>query len=162
MRVSMVAPRARRAGVVPDCLLACIVALGVGPIGSTATAAPETWIAPSNLVSSDEIFGSGTLSGVSRVQDLYAATHFPPGGLHITELRFRPDYFYGRAFTNTMANLEIRLSTTDAAPDGLSDSFAQNAGGDETVVFSGDISLSSQFAGPANGPKEFDIVIPLA
>lgn len=117
--------------------------------------------APTNAAFADEAFGSGILSNVQRVQEVYDAANFPPGGLFITELRFRPDYHFGNAFSNAVANLEIRLSTTLALPDGLSGVYAQNAGADETVVFSGPITLSSQFVGPPMGPKEFDIVIPL-
>lgn len=82
--------------------------------------------------------------------------------LIITELRYRPDYFYGSAFTTTIANIEFRLSTTRPDPDNLSTLFSENVGPDETVVFSGSLPISSQFSGPDNGPKEFDIIVPLA
>src|SRR6185369_12646824 len=42
-----------------------------------------------------------------------------------------------------------------------SGTFAQNVGTNDTVVFSGAIQLSSQFTGPAGGPKAFDMVVPL-
>jgi hypothetical protein len=43
----------------------------------------------------------------------------------------------------------------------LSATFANNVGADDTVVFSGPLSLSSAFTGPSAGPKDFDIVITL-
>ncbi len=124
------------------------------------TAIAETIIAPTNAAFMDEAFGSGVLASEQRLQEVYGAANFPPGGLHITEIRFRPDYFYGKPFSNEVVHLEIRLSTTEAPPDGLSGDFSQNIGADETLVFSGSITLSSQFTGPAGGPKDFDIAIP--
>jgi hypothetical protein len=53
------------------------------------------------------------------------------------------------------------LSSTSAAPDGLSATFASNVGANDTIVFDGSLSLSSSFTGPADGPKAFDIVINL-
>src|SRR5207237_10575653 len=39
--------------------------------------------------------------------------------------------------------------------------FAQNVGADDTTVFSGALPISSQFSGLTNGPKAFDILVPL-
>lgn len=122
---------------------------------------PSAIVVPSNMASNDFGFGSGSLKSILRIQTVYGASLFPTGALAITELRFRPDYVYGYAFTTTVANLEVRLSTTTNAPDRLSKIFASNAGTDEKVVFSGSLGLSSQFIGPPAGPKVFDIVIPL-
>jgi hypothetical protein len=95
-----------------------------------------------------------------RYQQVYAATQFPAGGL-ITQLAFRPDGPLGHAFSVTIGNIQIDLSTTLAAPDGLSSTFASNVGLDDTMVFSGSLNLSSAFTGPAGGPKAFDILINL-
>ena len=118
-------------------------------------------ILPPNMATNDHAFGAGVLSASLRIQEVYGAVNFPTGALVMTELRYRPDYAYGFAFTTSVANLEIRLSTCTNAPDHLSTKFSQNVGGDETVVFSGPLNLASRFTGPANGPKDFDIVIPL-
>ena len=121
-----------------------------------------TVVAPGTLAERDAPFGSGTLRAPGfRIQQVYGAQHFPSNGMIITELRFRPDYFYGRAFTSTVASIQFSLSTTTRTPDGLSSTFDQNPGDDQATVFSGGLTVSSQFTGPAAGPKEFDINIPL-
>jgi hypothetical protein len=81
--------------------------------------------------------------------------------LLITGLAFRPDAFTGAAFSTTLSNVSIFLTTTTNAPDALSSTFANNEGADKTLVHSGSLSLSSADTGPAGGPKAFDIVINL-
>jgi len=96
-----------------------------------------------------------------RYQQVYAASQFGGGGL-ITQIIFRPDAFAGNAFTSTLPDIQIDLSNTSAADDGLSTTFANNVGSNDTVVFArGPLMLSSAFTGPPNGPKDFDIVITL-
>jgi PEP-CTERM motif len=103
--------------------------------------------------------------GVSteRYQQVYASSQFSAilGLEEITQITFRPDAFGGAAFSSTLPNIEIDLSTTSAAPDGLSTTFASNVGANNTIVFAGPLSLSSADTGPAGGPKAFDIVINL-
>jgi sugar lactone lactonase YvrE len=99
-----------------------------------------------------------------RYQQVYAASQFgaiAAGGGMITAIAFRPDAVYGYAFTHTIANIQIDLSTTTAGPGGLSLTFANNVGANDTTVFNGSLTLSSAFTGPAGGPKNFDILIPL-
>jgi hypothetical protein len=103
-------------------------------------------------------FPSFELTGSERYQQVYAASEFPAAML-ITAIEFRPDGTFGRAFASTLSNVRVDLSTTTFPVDGLSSSFAQNVGGDNTTVFSGPLSLSSAFTGA--GPKDFDIVINL-
>ena len=130
---------------------------------SPGRAWPATLVAPNNLENSDASFGAGVFRAPGyRLQSVYGAIHFPPDiGLLITELRFRPDRAAGFAFSTTVASIQVNLSTTTKDPDELSSTFASNVGSDDTVVFSGSLSLSSQFTGPVNGPKDFDMVIPL-
>jgi len=129
-----------------------------------ARATADSVIAPNSMATADGQLGSGLLRAENlRAQSIYSSVHFPPDiGLLITELRYRPDYFYGRPFTTTVANIRFNLSTTTRNPESPSPNFASNVGSDDTVVFSGALSISSQFLGPANGPKEFDIIVPLA
>jgi hypothetical protein len=100
-----------------------------------------------------------------RYQQVYAASQFsgiPSGGGLITQIIFRPDAFSGGAFTSTLPDMQIDLSTTSAPDDGLSTTYANNVGADDTVVFArGPLTLSSAFTGPPNGPKDFDIIITL-
>ena len=96
-----------------------------------------------------------------RYQQVYAASQFGGGGL-ITQIIFRPDATFGSAFTSTLPDIQIDLSTTQAGDDGLSTTYADNVGADDTVVFDrGSLTLSSAFTGPPDGPKDFDIVITL-
>ena len=131
---------------------------------SESHAAPsQRLIVPENAANSLTALGSGQLKAVNyRIQELYGAPNFAvASALYITELRYRPDATYGQAFNTTIGNIEIRLSTTTRQPDGLSEYYAQNPGPDETLVYSGALSISSQFTGPPGQPKDFDIIIPL-
>jgi hypothetical protein len=93
-----------------------------------------------------------------RYQQVYLGPEVGSGT--ITQIAFRQDGGGGGAFGPTTINgITITLSSTSAAPDGLSNTFMSNVGADETTVFSGNLTLSS----PASlaDPKPFDIVIPL-
>jgi hypothetical protein len=95
-----------------------------------------------------------------RYQQVYSSSEFS-GPFLITDIEFRPDAQSGAAFSSTLSSIQIDLSTTTAAVDGLSSTFAANVGPNDTVVYSGPLTLSSSFTGPAAGPKDFDIVIVL-
>ena len=129
----------------------------------TFVARADVLVTPNNMATSDATLGSGMLRAATyREQSIYGAVHFPSDiALVITELRFRPDRSSGNAFSTTIENIQVNLSTTTRNPDGLSFTFANNVGPDDTVVFSGPLTCSSRFNGPPSGPKEFDIVIPL-
>jgi len=136
-----------------------------------AAGEPEIFIVvPANLadVEADSWnsfpFSIGGLNVLSqRYQQVYAASAFSalaePG--LITALAFRPDFEVGVAFSVTLGDVQINLSTTSAEPDALSNNFANNVGLDDAVVFAGPLFLSSAFSGPAEGPKDFDVVIEL-
>lgn len=102
-----------------------------------------------------------------RYQQVYGASDFTTGfgGVPrtITAIIFRPDST-ASPFSGSIANIQIDLSTTSAAPDALSTTFANNVGADDTVVYSGALTLTSNavdISGPNRG-KQFDISIPLA
>src|SRR5687768_13749638 len=92
-----------------------------------------------------------------RYQQVYGSSQFgalSATGEFISEIRLRPDAAGGSAFSATLPDIQINLSTTAAAPDGLSATFANNVGVDNTVVFArGPLATSSGFTGPAGGPK---------
>jgi hypothetical protein len=98
-----------------------------------------------------------------RYQQVYASSQFSAltGPQLITEILFRPDATLGQAFSSTLPNIEIALSTTSKAPDGLSATFAANVGANNTTVYSGPLSLLSSATRPPGGPKAFDIAINL-
>src|SRR5258706_965280 len=92
---------------------------------------------------------------------VYAASEFgamPAAGAFITGIAFRRDAGWP-AFSATLRAMQINLSTTAKAPDGLASTFASNVGADDTIVFVGSLSLSSTATGR---PAGFDILIPLA
>ena len=97
-----------------------------------------------------------------RYQEVFGASEFSslPGPEWITTIAFRPDGTHGSAFSSTLSDIQINLSTTSASVDGLSASFANNIGGDDTVVLNrGALSLSSSDTGA--GPRDFDVIVTL-
>jgi len=120
-------------------------------------------VVPSQMATNDQAFGSGTLANPQfRIQTVYTANQFPGEPILIKELRYRPDYYYGNAFSTTIANIQINLSTTSAMPEVLNSDFSANVGSDDKVVLEpGSLTISSEFRGPSEGPKAFDIVIHL-
>jgi len=98
-------------------------------------------------------------------QQVYSSTAFGSGPILITGMDFRPDGNSddAAAFAATLSDISIDLSTTTAAVNGLSATFANNIGTDDTTVLpAGPLSLSSSDTGPAGGPKNFDIDITFA
>jgi hypothetical protein len=139
-------------------------------LGAVSTAQAGTVVAPNSQETTEGNFDNGFPFNIGffslssqRYQQVYAASEFASFSepQNITQILFRPDAFFGSAFSSTLPNIQINLSTTSKAPDRLSTAFADNIGNDDTVVFSGPLSLSSAFTGPAGGPKDFDIVINL-
>ncbi len=96
-----------------------------------------------------------------RYHQVYASSQFSElgDGTWISGLAFRPSVLTGSAFTATLPDITLRLSTAPAAigPGSLSTTFANNIGADVVTVFSGALSISSANVGaPA---RDFDIVI---
>jgi len=103
------------------------------------------------------------VNGGIRYQQVYAASEFSAltGPELITQITFRPDGPAGGPFTQTISNVQVSLSTTSAAPNGLDTTFANNPGPDNTVTYSGPITISSADApGPGN-TRAFDVAINL-
>jgi hypothetical protein len=129
----------------------------------TNVASGLTLVVPKSAETNDTTYGGGTFSAADfRHQQVYGSNEFPNGAILIRELRFRPDRVHGSAFSTTIANIQINLSTTQRNPSALSSTYAQNVGSNDTVVFQGALPLSSQFQGPSSGPKAFDMIVPLS
>jgi len=144
-------------------------------LGAVGTAQAGTFVVPNNLATTEGNTANSFPFNISstcfscplysqRYQQVYSASDFSSlsGLQQITQILFRPDAYAGSAFSSTLSNIQINLSTTSKAPDFLSTTFANNVGSDDTVVFSGPLSLSSAFTGPEDGPMDFDIVINLS
>ena len=141
----------------------CLIVLGSCVL---AHGSPLYIVAPNGLTGTEGNIDNSypfSVAETMRYQQVYAASQFVSisGGEMITGIAFRPDAVYGYAFAHTIANIQIDLSTTTAGPGSLSLTFANNVGANDTTVFNGTLMLSSAFTGPAGGPKNFDIVIPL-
>jgi hypothetical protein len=79
-----------------------------------------------------------------RYQQVFNASDFLIGsreGGYIEQLSFRPDRQLGNGFLTTFPNIQINLSTATRSADGLSSVFGANTGLDETVVYSGALTL---------------------
>ena len=113
----------------------------------------------------NNIFPFNSGSPLQRYQQVFLASEivFASRQEFITQILFRPDAIFGNAFSSIIPDIQINLSTTSAAPDHLSTTFANNVGNDDTVVFNrGSLSLSSTHTGAVTGPKEFNIIINLS
>lgn len=105
--------------------------------------------------------GSSLLRSAIRLQQVHAASAFPPFPILVRELRFRPSSLYGEPFSTIIPDFRIHMSTTQRGPRSLHARFVANIGDGSTLVFRGPLRVSSQFHGPMHEPKSFDIVIPL-
>lgn len=96
----------------------------------------------------------------NRYQQVYSASELAHTGI-IDMIAFRRDEGAG-TFSACGISVEIRLSHTSKAVDGLDSTFANNVGADETVVLdTTDLCLSSSRDCPSGGPCPFDIIIEL-
>jgi hypothetical protein len=99
-----------------------------------------------------------------RYQQVHAASEFAAlsGPHRITGMRMRPNANSTYpAWTNTF-DLDLRFSTTPNQPDALSATFVDNIGLDETIVYNGEVTISTQQSSASPfppGPMLFDIAI---
>lgn len=113
----------------------------------------------------NSVFPFSIGSSLQRYQQVFSAKEFVSASRQefITQILFRPDAMFGNAFSSIIPDIQLNLSTTSAAPDHLSTTFADNVGNDDTVVFNrGPLSLSSIDTGAVVGSKEFNIIINLS
>jgi len=138
------------------CAAACSIMSGLQADSSAASL-----VVPAESANQDLAGASGSLNAANlRLQEAYASSYFPSGPIHITEIRFRRDITQA-AFTAVVPSIQIDLSTTQSQPDGLLGLFDANVGSDDTVVYSGSLSVTSTGTGVDGGPNPFDIVVPL-
>ncbi|MCI0743852.1 MAG: PKD domain-containing protein, partial [Verrucomicrobia subdivision 3 bacterium] len=123
---------------------------------------PPLLVVPNGLESHEGGAGASTLGERLRLQEVYHSADFPSEPIRITELRFRPSaVVHDAPYSYVLSNIVLKLSTTQRQPDGLSRTFADNVGPDETVAYSGVLPIQTHFTGPAGGPKDFDIIVRL-
>ena len=99
----------------------------------------QVFVSPHNYTSAeaDGRLNSAPFNNVCRYQQIYAASEFGPiaGPRLITQIAFRPDTTQPSPFTHTFTNIQVNLSTTTRAVNGLSSTFASNVGANDTMVF---------------------------
>jgi hypothetical protein len=91
--------------------------------------------------------------GNMRYLQVFAADQFAGLAGVVTQFAYRVDEGTGEPFNAAGIDTEIRLSHTSVIPTGMSLSFADNVGPDETIVFDGLLFLQS------DGSGAFDIVV---
>jgi len=131
---------------------------------ATSTVVPNSLAQTEGNLFNGFPFNIGNIPASMRYQQVFASSQFSallPGGEFITQIAFRPEASSnGAAFSSTLPNIQINLSTTNRTPDGLSPTFSNNIGLDDTVVFGpGPLALSSAKTG--GSAKDFDILIGL-
>jgi hypothetical protein len=138
-----------------------LIGLFVGPVSAQNVVVPNADAAVEGNLNNGFPFNITAFGLPSqRYQQVFRAGDFGAivGPHLITAITFRPDAS-GSAFSSTLPNVQINLSTTSAAVDALSTTFAANVGGNDTVVYSGALPLSSSAIG--GPPRNFDITITL-
>jgi hypothetical protein len=122
-------------------ILPAMAATVVVPNINTVTPGPSNQAFPFN-------------QGDMRYQQVFAANQL--GGLvgPVTKIAYRVDEQFANPFTSNAIDCEIRLCHTTAAPTAMSLTFANNLGGDVTLVYDGFLNLSS-----AGNPALFDIIL---
>jgi hypothetical protein len=147
-------------------LLAIAVAAFESPLAATA----DTLVVPTAQANVDgNTSNAGPFGKLTefnndpyRTQQVYAGSVFPQGaeGITISELRFRTDFLQGEAGPITSNAVEISLSTTSKAVDGLDfTDLSLNVGADQQVVYSGPLTLQSCNCGTPT--HDFDVLVTL-
>ena len=139
-----------------------VLATWIALTASPAIANPVTIVAPGDLTNTE---GNSNncfpyICGAQRYQQVFDASHFGGTSGTIDKLLYRVDGGSTQTFSN-IYDLEIRLSHTTTTPATLSTTFANNIGGDETLVLDDNaFVISGQGFGGA-GPNPFNIVVDL-
>ena len=97
-----------------------------------------------------------------RYQQVYGASDFfsrVAGLLLITEISFAPGPGTGPIDVQ-LPSLHVNLSTTQKAPDGLSSTFSDNLGPNDSLVYSGSIRLTIDPTGDLNFPVHIPLQHP--
>jgi hypothetical protein len=121
-------------------------------------------VVPNEYQNTEAPAGGAIPTGPFRFQQVFAASQFaglPSGQRTIVSFAMRPDASVTAPISFTLADTVLKMSTTSRKPGELSTAFSENVGTDEVVVFQGDLSFSIANTGPAEGPKNFDMVLQL-
>jgi hypothetical protein len=139
-----------------------VVALGSG-VGAELRA--QVVVVPNAMAANDgnsSITAPQENSSLLRIMEIYDASQFGSlsGPSLLTRFAERPDRIPGPSGPRTQT-MRIYASTTSRSVAGLSTTFANNIGTNNTLVFDGTATLSTEnLPGPGN-TRQFDIVYPL-
>ena len=121
-------------------------------------------VVPNSLATNDgNGFGTSPTGGPTsvRAMRIFDASQFAAlsGPSLLTQFAWRPDRILGQSGPRSV-NLRIYASTTTRSVAGLSLTFADNLGADNTLVFNGTLNWTTgNLPGPGN-TRQFDIVFP--
>lgn len=117
-------------------------------------------VVPSEFDGVEGNSGGPDIPGIGyRVLTIFSASEFeslPESHRSITAIALRPNASVVEPRATDWGEAQWFLSTTQRPHDQLSNVFAENHGADKTVVFHGPLTLTTQAAGPPEGPREFD------
>ena len=135
-------------------------------LGSCATIElrAQVIVVPNSLATKDGETSSTTPTGPAQVRNMsiYDASQFGAlsGPSLLTRFAWRPDSIANASGPRTVT-LRIYASTTSRSVAGLSMTFADNVGTNNTLVFNGTLTWTTQnLPGPGN-TRQFDIIFPL-
>jgi len=139
----------------------CVLAVFLGAAVTTEVRA-EVVVVPNSLTATDGNSSQESGGGTPiRYMQVFDASQFAStvGPIRITQFAFRPDAQPGPSGPR-FANLQVFVSTTTRSVASLSTTFDDNIGLDNSLVFSGTLTLkTANLPGPGN-TKQFDIVYP--
>jgi hypothetical protein len=120
-------------------------------------------VVPNALATNDGNGSSTSTTGPASVRwsHIYDASQFGAlsGPSFLTQFAYRPDRILGQSGPRTLT-LQIFASTTSRSVAGLSTTFAENLGTNNTLVFDGTVNLTTaNLPGPGN-TRQFDYVFP--
>lgn len=123
---------------------------------------PRSVVVPPGFAEKEDDGQSGVLGYMPmRLQNVYGAQAFPQHPILVREIRFRRDASYGAPVTDGRIRARFTMSATPKSPGQLSTVMDDNAGSDATVVFEGELTMSSSGPMVPGGPNPFDLIIPL-
>ncbi|HOK78567.1 MAG TPA: immunoglobulin domain-containing protein, partial [Verrucomicrobiota bacterium] len=123
---------------------------------------PRSIVVPLGFADKEDDGQSGILGYIPmRLQNVYGAQSFPQHPILIREIRFRRDADYGTPVTEGRIRARFTMSATAKSPDQLSRVMDDNTGSDVTVVFEGELTMTSSGQTVPGGPNPFDLVVPL-
>jgi len=120
-------------------------------------------VVPNSLATNDGNASGTSASGPRSVRwlEIYDASQFGAlsGPSFLTQFAYRPDRVLGQSGPRSLT-LRIYASTTSRTVAGISTTFAENIGTNNTLVFDGTVNVTTgNLPGPGN-TRQFDYVFP--